>query len=87
MNKKFNYWIIIAILFFLFGTVLFFYSEDKNNSLIEDYNDCINNKAMCVSALNQSLIEWKNCMYNLGEFYNVTKEEIDMKLNEKEVKK
>ena len=87
MNKKFNYWIIIAILFFLFGTVLFFYSENKNKQLTEEYNNCINKKVMCVSALNQSLIEWKNCMYALGEFFNVTNEEIDNKLNEREVKK
>ena len=82
MKKQFNYWKIIAILFLLFGIVLFFYSEDKNKQLAGDYNECINQEEVCEYVLNQTLSGWKTSMYALGEFYNVTKEEIDKEFEE-----
>jgi len=77
MKKEFNSWKIIAILFFLFGVVLFFYSEYNNKQIVNSYNDCINEKEFCITSFNESLRGWKECMYNLGGFYNVTNEEID----------
>jgi uncharacterized protein YutD len=75
-TQQFNYWKVIAILFFLFGVVLFFYSESKNKQAIEDYKDCINTKQICINALNNTIIGWHDSMILLGQVcFNITEEE------------
>lgn len=77
IEKKYNYWKIIAILFFLFGVVLFFYNSNENKNLSNEINDCRNKKTMCTEALNQSLIAWSNCIYSLGDVYGLNESDID----------
>lgn len=77
-QTKFNYWKIIAILFFLFGVVLFFYSEAQNkeilNSIDKECGECVLKKEVCIFTLNQTLISWKECLYSLANVYNFTEE-------------
>lgn len=71
MAKENNYWKVIAILFFLFGVVLFFYSQTQNKQTVEKLNQC-------VIVLNQTLIGWHDSIISVGKYcFNMTEAEIE----------
>lgn len=71
MDKQINYWKVIAILFFLFGIVLFFYSQAQNKQTVEKFNTCVN-------VLNQTIIGWHDSMISVGKYcFNMTEAEIE----------
>jgi hypothetical protein len=71
VDKQINYWKVIAILFFLFGVVLFFYSESKDKQTVNDYNNCR-------TILNQTVNGWHDSMIYFGKIcFNISEKEVE----------
>lgn len=84
MEKKQNklIWKILIILILLFAVVIWVKGEYDKKEITERYNDCMTKKLVCTNVLNQSLIEWKKCIFAVGGLMNMTEEEINQKLDE-----
>jgi len=77
--------IVLALLFLL--SIGFLIKEDfKNKDLLEKYTDCQLKKELCVNIFNESLMEWKKCIFSFGTLYlNLTEEEINERVEKGEM--
>lgn len=74
-------WKILIILIFLFAVVIWFKGEYDKKEIYERYSDCNVKKNVCNDVLNQTLVEWKRCIFAVGGLMNMTYGEIELELN------
>jgi len=82
-NKNKLMWKVLIVLLLLFVVVIFFKQEYDKKQIYEDYSDCIIKKNVCNDVLNWTLVEWKKCIFAAGDLMDMTKEEIELALNNK----
>jgi len=75
-------WKLIIVLLLLFAVVIWFKGEYDKKEIYEYYSDCMLKKNLCNGAVNETLIEWKKCIFAVGGLMDMTDKEIEAELDD-----